>query len=120
LLIFCYGFLSAEKCSEIFVLYALLMIDVIWRIAGNVRDVSSREECPGPHLPVRDGGRVRQPIVRALERKDALLATGELDRLIASLARHSGRAMILSEMEARRLACTRIGRPLLFGPCGSG
>jgi hypothetical protein len=64
---------------------------------------------------VREGGRVRQQIVRALGRKDALLASGELDRLIASFARHSERAMILSEMEAGRLACMRIGGPLLFG-----
>lgn len=64
---------------------------------------------------VRDGGRVRQQIVRALGRKDVLLASGELDRLVASLARHSERAMILSEMEAGRLSCTRIGGPLLFG-----
>jgi hypothetical protein len=64
---------------------------------------------------VRDGGRVRQQIVRALGRKDVLLASGELDRLVASLARHSERAMILSDMEAGRLACTRIGGPLLFG-----
>ena len=63
---------------------------------------------------VREGGRVRQQIVRALGRKDALVASGELDRLIASIARHSERAMILSEMEAGRLACTRIGGPLLF------
>lgn len=63
---------------------------------------------------VREGGRVRQQIVRALGRKDALMASGELDRLIASIARHSERAMILSEMETGRLACTRIGGPLLF------
>jgi hypothetical protein len=64
---------------------------------------------------VRAGGRVRQQIVRALGRKDVLLASGELDRLVASLARHSERAMILSEMETGRLSCTRIGGPLLFG-----
>ena len=64
---------------------------------------------------VREGGRVRQQIVRALGRKDALLASGELDRLIASLARHSERAMILSDMEAGRISCMRIGGPLLFG-----
>src|SRR5512134_4125687 len=64
---------------------------------------------------VRDGGRVRQQIVRALGRKDVLLASGELDRLVASLARHSERATILSEMDAGRLSCTRIGGPLLFG-----
>ena len=64
---------------------------------------------------VREGGRVRQRTIRALGRKDALHASGELDRLIASLARHSERAMVLSDMEAGRLACTRIGGPLLFG-----
>ena len=64
---------------------------------------------------VREGGRVRQRIVRALGRKEALQASGELDRLIASLARHSARAMILSDIEAGRIACTRIGGPLLFG-----
>jgi transposase len=64
---------------------------------------------------VREDGRVRQQIVRALGRKDALLESGELDRLIASLARYSERAMILSDMEAGRIACTRIGGPLLFG-----
>ena len=40
---------------------------------------------------VREGKRVRQRIIRALGRKDALRASGELDRLIASLARHSER-----------------------------
>jgi hypothetical protein len=64
---------------------------------------------------IREGGRVRQQIVGALGRKDALLESGELDRLIASLARHSERAMILSDMEAGQIACTRIGGPLLFG-----
>src|SRR5512143_1765704 len=64
---------------------------------------------------VREGGRVRQRIVRALGRKDDVLASGELDRLLAALARHSERAMILSDMDAGRIACTRIGGPLLFG-----
>ena len=69
---------------------------------------------------IREGGRVRQQIVRALGRKDVLLASGELDRLIALMARHSERAMILSDMEAGRLACTRIGGPLLFGRLWEG
>ena len=67
---------------------------------------------------VREGGRVRQQIVRALGRKDALLASGELDRLIASLARHSERAMILSDMEAGRISCMRIR--CCSGACGTG
>src|SRR6516164_243702 len=63
----------------------------------------------------RNGGRIRQRIIRALGRKDVLLASGELDRLAVSLVRHCDRAVILSDMEAGRIACTRIGGPLLFG-----
>jgi Transposase DDE domain len=63
----------------------------------------------------REGGLVRQRIIRALGRKDVLLASGELERLAASLVRHCDRAIILSDMEAGRIACTRIGGPLLFG-----
>jgi hypothetical protein len=63
----------------------------------------------------RQGGRIRQRIIRALGRKDVLMASGELDRLVASLVRHCDRAVILSDMEAGRIACTRIGGPLLFG-----
>ena len=57
----------------------------------------------------REGGGVRQRIIRALGRKDALLASGELQRLAASLVRHCDRAIILSDMQAGRIACTRIG-----------
>ena len=64
---------------------------------------------------VREGKRVRQRTIRALGRKDVLQASGQLDRLIASFARHSERSMVLSDMEAGRLACIRIGGPLLFG-----
>src|ERR1700749_4075351 len=63
----------------------------------------------------REGGRVGRRIIRALGRKDVLMASGELDRLAASLVRHCNRAVILSDMEAGRVACTRIGGPLLFG-----
>ena len=69
---------------------------------------------------VREGKRVRQRTIRALGRKDALHASGELDRLIASLARHSERAMVLNDMEAGDLACIRIGGPLLFGRLWEG
>ena len=64
---------------------------------------------------VREGKRVRQRTIRALGRKDILQESGELDRLIASLARHSERSLVLDDMEAGALACTRIGGPLLFG-----
>ena len=43
------------------------------------------------------------------------MASGELDRLAASLVRHCDRAVIVSDIEAGRIACTRIGGPLLFG-----
>jgi hypothetical protein len=62
----------------------------------------------------RVGGRVRQPIIRTVGRKDVLMASGALDRLVASLVRHCDRAVILSDMEAGCIACTRIGGPLLF------
>ena len=64
---------------------------------------------------VREDKQVRQRTIRALGRKDVLHASGELDRLIASLARHSERAVVLDDMEARDLACIHIGGPLLFG-----
>jgi len=63
----------------------------------------------------REGGRIRQRIIRALGRKEGLIASGELERLAASLARHCDRAIILSDMAAGHIACTRIGGPLLFG-----
>lgn len=65
-----------------------------WRFCVLLGGMYVREKQIGPYRylylveSVREGGRVRQQIVRALGRKDALLASGELDRLIASLARH--------------------------------
>jgi hypothetical protein len=63
---------------------------------------------------VREDGRVRQRIICPLGRKDVLHASGELDRLVASLGRHCERALILTAMAAGRIACRRIGGPLLF------
>jgi hypothetical protein len=64
---------------------------------------------------VREGGHVQQRIVQSLGRKDLLIASGELERLAIALARHSERAILLSDMESGRLSCMRIGGPLLFG-----
>lgn len=64
---------------------------------------------------VRDGKTVRQRTIKALGRKDALVASGELDRLAASIARHGERSLILSDIDAGRIASRRIGGPLLFG-----
>nr|WP_284315808.1 hypothetical protein [Labrys miyagiensis] len=64
---------------------------------------------------MREGKIVRQRTIKALGRKDALIASGELDRLAASIARHSERGLILSDMEAGHIATRRIGGPLLCG-----
>jgi hypothetical protein len=97
-----------------------IFLDIIGESANNAA-MFVREKTARGHRYLylveneREGGRVRQRIIRALGRKDALLASGELDRLAASLVRHCDRAVILSDMEAGRVACTRIGGPLLFG-----
>src|SRR5689334_20635546 len=67
---------------------------------------------------VREDGRAKQRIIKNLGRKEALAASGALERLASSVARYAERAMVLSQIEAgnpARLACTRIGAPLLFG-----
>jgi len=63
----------------------------------------------------REGKKVRHRTVQALGRKDHLVASGALDRLLASIGRHCERSVILSQMAAGTVACTRIGGPLLFG-----
>ena len=64
---------------------------------------------------VREGKVVRQRTIKALGRKDALVASGELDRLASSIVRHSERSVILSDIDAGRIASHRIGGPGLFG-----
>ena len=64
---------------------------------------------------VREGKTVRQRTIKALGRKDVLAASGELDRLAASIARHAERTIIVSDIDAGRIAARRIGGPLLFG-----
>src|ERR687889_2095819 len=67
---------------------------------------------------VREDGRSKQRIIKNLGRKDAVVASGGLERLASSVARYAERALVLSQIEAgnpERLACTRIGAPLLFG-----
>src|SRR4051812_13047860 len=67
---------------------------------------------------VREKGRAKQRIIKNLGRKEALAASGALERLASSVARYAERAVVLSQLEAgnpERLACTRIGAPLLFG-----
>jgi transposase len=67
---------------------------------------------------VREDGRAKQRIIKNLGRKEAVTASGTLDRLASSVARYAERAVVLSQIEAGNpagLACTRIGAPLLFG-----
>jgi hypothetical protein len=67
---------------------------------------------------VREDGRAKQRIIKNLGRKDVVVASGELERLAASVARYAERAIVLSQIESGNpagLACKRIGAPLLFG-----
>src|SRR3954467_5637997 len=67
---------------------------------------------------VREGGRARQRIIKNLGRKEAVTASGALERLATSVARYAERALVLSQIDAGNpdgLACKRIDAPLLFG-----
>ena len=66
---------------------------------------------------IREGGRTRQHIIRNLGRKDAVLAAGDLERLIASIGRFSERTMVLGALDTNpaEVHARRIGGPLLFG-----
>jgi len=66
----------------------------------------------------REGGRHVQRLVKALGRKDEIAASGMLDGLIASAARHSRRSIVLSifyrgELPELRRVC--IGPDLVLG-----
>src|ERR1044072_6430354 len=67
---------------------------------------------------VRENGRAKQRIVKNRGRKEAVTASGTLERLASSVARYAERAVVVSQLEAgnhERLARTRLGGPLLFG-----
>ena len=67
---------------------------------------------------VREQGRAKQRIIKNLGRKEAVVASGELERLARSVTRYAERAAVLSRLAAGNpegLACTRFGAPLLFG-----
>lgn len=65
----------------------------------------------------REGGKVRQTVIATLGRLDQLRASGQLDKILASLARFAKRALLLSpalgegfvDVEPRK-----IGGPLVF------
>ena len=66
---------------------------------------------------VRENGRTKQHIIRNLGRKEAVLASGALDRLIASIGRFAERSLVLRATEEgdTRFEVRRVGAPLLFG-----
>ena len=66
---------------------------------------------------VRENGRTKQRIIRNLGRKEAVLASGALDRLIASLGWFAERSVVLRTIEEGdgRFEVRRIGAPSLFG-----
>ena len=66
---------------------------------------------------VREDGRAKQRIIKNLGRKDAVLASGELERLMTSISRYAERAVVLAQLHSGDLdglSCKRIGAPLLF------
>ena len=66
----------------------------------------------------REGGRHVQRVVKALGRRDEVEASGMLDALVASAARHSRRSIVLSRFYRGELAELRrvsIGPDLVFG-----
>jgi len=66
----------------------------------------------------REGGRHVQRVIKALGRRDEVEASGLLDGLIASAARHSRRSIVLSHFYRGELAELRrvsIGPDLVFG-----
>jgi len=66
----------------------------------------------------REGGRHVQRVVKALGRRDEVEASGMLDALVASAARHSRRSIVLSRFyrgELPELERTSIGPDLVFG-----
>jgi len=67
---------------------------------------------------IREDGRAKQRIIKNLGRKEAVVASGELERLATSIGRYGERTIVLSQLEAGKLdglRCKRIGAPLLFG-----
>ena len=66
----------------------------------------------------REGGRHVQRVIKALGRRDEVAASGLLDSLIASAARHSRRSIVLSRFYRGELPALKrlsIGPDLMFG-----
>jgi hypothetical protein len=66
----------------------------------------------------REGGRHVQRVIKALGRRDEIEASGLIDALVASAARHSRRSIVLSSFyrgELGQLRRSSIGPDLVFG-----
>src|SRR5215208_6674194 len=61
---------------------------------------------------VRENGRAKQRIIKNLGRKEAVTASGALERLASSVARYAERAVVLSQLEA---GCRAVIEDLLSG-----
>jgi hypothetical protein len=68
----------------------------------------------------REGGRVRQRIIGALGRKYVLLASGELERLAASLVRHSTVRSFCPTWRQAALPAPALAGQCCLGGSGSG
>src|SRR4051794_40108768 len=71
---------------------------------------------------VREGGKVKQRIIRNLGRKEDVARRGDLDRLARSAARIAQRSIILSLVEqgsVPTLVCKRIGPPCCSSAYGA-
>ena len=66
---------------------------------------------------VRENGRTKQRTIRNLGRKEVVLASGALERLIATLGRFAERSLVLRAIEEgdAHFEVRRIGAALLFG-----
>jgi hypothetical protein len=62
-------------------------------------------------LNAREGGRHVQRVVKALGRRDEVEASGMLDALVASAARHSRRSIVLSSFYRGEIAYAKAHRP---------
>ena len=113
---------GAERCGAKFLVYGRYSGCDATRI-GNAKPMFVREKTVNGYTylylveSVRENGRTKQRIIRNLGRKEAVLASGALDRLIASIGRFAERSLVLRAIEEgdARFEVRRIGAPLLFG-----
>jgi hypothetical protein len=68
---------------------------------------------------VRENGRAKQRIIKNLGRKEAVTASGALERLASSVARYAERAVVFSQIEAGNPEpASASALPCCSGGCG--